>query len=80
MLLRVRRYHIVINDIIIIIGFVLFILRDIPDSCPLVMESALKMLGNFLTHWKAVLINEQAAKVDSHCCYISVLVVYTLCV
>ncbi|XP_065885600.1 protein furry homolog isoform X2 [Dysidea avara] len=43
-------------------GFVLFILRDIPDSCPLVIESALKMLGNFLTHWKAVLTNEQATK------------------
>ena len=48
------------------IGFVLFILRDIPDSCPLVMESALKMLGNFLNHWKAVLTNEKAAKVTKH--------------
>ena len=48
------------------IGFVLFILRDIPDSCPLVIESALKMLGNFLTHWKAVLTNEQATKVRNN--------------
>jgi len=53
------------NKIINTIGFVLFILRDIPDSCPLVMESALKMLGNFLTHWKAVLTSEQSSKVDT---------------
>ena len=39
-------------------GYTLFILRDIPDSCPMVMESSLKMLGSFLTHWKSILTNE----------------------
>ncbi len=35
--------------------FALFILRDIPDSCPLVLESALKMLVQMVSHWKVLL-------------------------
>ena len=35
--------------------FALFILRDIPDSCPLVLEAALKMLVQMVTHWKSLL-------------------------
>ena len=32
----------------------MFILREIPDSCPLVLENALKTLGHFLGHWRGL--------------------------
>ncbi len=38
--------------------FSLFILRDIPDSCPLVLEAALKMLIQMMTHWKSLIGTE----------------------
>ena len=31
-----------------------FVMRDIPDSTPLVLESSLKVLGQLLTHWKGI--------------------------
>lgn len=38
--------------------FSLFILRDIPDSCPLILEAALKMLIQMVTHWKSLIGSE----------------------
>lgn len=35
-----------------------FILCDIPDSCPLVLDSALKMLIQMITHWKTLITTE----------------------
>ena len=32
-------------------GMSIFILREIPDSCPLVLENALKTLGQFIPFW-----------------------------
>lgn len=52
-----------------IVGYVFFILRDIPDSCPMVMENTLKMLGLFLAHWKATLTSESSSKVCWYFCY-----------
>ncbi len=46
--------------------FVLFILRDIPDSCPLVLDSALKMLVKLLSHWKSLITSEEAKQVSSN--------------
>ncbi|XP_062513570.1 protein furry homolog-like isoform X2 [Corticium candelabrum] len=40
-------------------GFVAFILKDIPDTCPLVLDSALRMLILFLTQWKTTAQNEK---------------------
>jgi len=40
--------------------FALFVLRDIPDSCPLVLEAALKMLVQMVTHWKSLLGTDTA--------------------
>lgn len=36
-------------------GMSIFILREIPDSCPLVLESALKTLGQFIPFWRNLL-------------------------
>ena len=36
----------------------LFILRDIPDNCPLVLESALKFLITMITHWKGLITSD----------------------
>ena len=36
----------------------LFILRDIPDNCPLVLESAMKFLIQMVTHWKGLITAE----------------------
>ena len=36
----------------------LFILRDITDNCPLVLESALKFLIQMVTHWKGLITAE----------------------
>lgn len=33
-------------------GMSIFILREIPDSCPLVLENALKTLGQFIPFWR----------------------------
>ena len=38
--------------------FALFILRDIPDSCPLILEAALKKLIQMVTHWKSLIGSE----------------------
>lgn len=35
-------------------GFAMFILREIPDNCPLVLENALRTLGQFLDHWRGL--------------------------
>ena len=35
-----------------------FILRDIPDSCPLILDSALKMLLQMISHWKTLITTE----------------------
>lgn len=37
--------------------FVYFLLRDVPDSCPLVLESTLKLLIQFISHWKQILVS-----------------------
>lgn len=34
--------------------FSIFVMRDIPDSCPLVLEGSLKVLGQLLSHWKSL--------------------------
>ena len=38
----------------IVRGFANFILREVPDSCPLVLEGALKTLGQLLGHWRGL--------------------------
>lgn len=43
-----------------------FILRDIPDSCPLVLDSALKMLIQMITHWKTLLTTEAQVSGAAH--------------
>lgn len=43
--------------------YALFILRDIPDNCPLTLESALKFLIQMVTHWKG-LITAEASQVS----------------
>ena len=47
--------------------YALFILRDIPDSCPLTLESALKFLIQMVTHWKG-LITAEASQVSGPVC------------
>lgn len=42
--------------------FALFILRDIPDSCPLILEAALKRLIQMVTHWKSLIGSEAQVK------------------
>ena len=37
-----------------VVVFCHFTLRDIPDSCPLVLEAALKMIIQMVTHWRAL--------------------------
>ena len=32
--------------------FVQFLLRDVPDACPLVLEATLKLLIQFISHWR----------------------------
>ena len=44
----------------------LFILRDIPDNCPLTLESALKFLIQMVTHWKG-LITAEVSQVSDEC-------------
>lgn len=46
-------------------GMAIFILREIPDSCPLVLESALKTLGQFIPFWRSQLtpINNETLEV-----------------
>jgi hypothetical protein len=39
----------------IIQGFAIFVMRDIPDSCPLVLDGAQKVLGQLLNHWKSLI-------------------------
>lgn len=39
--------------------FALYILREIPDNCPLVLEAVLRMLINMVTHWKSLIGMEQ---------------------
>ena len=39
--------------------FAQFILQDIPDSCPMVLEAAMKMLIQMITHWKALITDKQ---------------------
>ena len=34
--------------------FATFVMKDIPDSCPLVLEGALKVLGQLLSHWRGL--------------------------
>ena len=43
-------------------GFAIFVLREIPDNCPLVLENALKTLVQFLSHWKGLLTNQEASE------------------
>ena len=43
-------------------GFAMFILRDIPDNCPLVLENALKTLAQFLSHWCGLLNNREMSE------------------
>ena len=37
--------------------FSVFVMRDIPDSTPLVLESSLKVLGQLLSHWRGLVIS-----------------------
>ena len=46
--------------------YAMFILRDIPDNCPLTLESALKFLIQMVTHWKG-LITAEASQVSVGC-------------
>lgn len=47
--------------------FAQFILQDIPDSCPLVLEAALKMLIQMITHWRALIATEADKQVCVRC-------------
>ena len=40
-------------------GYAIFILQEIPDSCPLVLEGALKTLGHFLGHWRSLISGQE---------------------
>ena len=55
--------------------YALFILRDIPDNCPLTLESALKFLIQMVTHWKG-LITAEASQVSNECPCVCVRVGY----
>ena len=48
--------------------FALFLLRDIPDSCPLVLEAALKMLLQFSSHWRALIAATPEKEVSVSMC------------
>ena len=37
--------------------FSVFVMRDIPDSTPLVLEGSLKVLGQLLSHWRGLVIS-----------------------
>ena len=43
----------------IVQGFATFVMRDIPDSCPLVLEGALKVLGQLLSHWRGMAVHQE---------------------
>ena len=43
-------------------GFAMFVLREIPDNCPLVLENALKTLLQFISHWKGLITNQEVAE------------------
>ena len=42
--------------------FVQFLLRDVPDSCPLVLEAALKALIQFISHWRMLITSPDSEK------------------
>ena len=46
--------------------YALFILREVPDNCPLTLESALKFLIQMVTHWKG-LITAETSQVSNEC-------------
>eukprot|EP00117_Sycon_ciliatum_P032387 scpid1600/ scgid25124/ Protein furry homolog-like; ALL1-fused gene from chromosome 4p12 protein len=43
-------------------GFVSFMSKDVPDAHPLILESELRCLVQFLTHWKTAASQEKAPK------------------
>lgn len=43
--------------------FATFVMRDIPDSCPLVLEGALKVLGQLLSHWRGLVTSSSQEEV-----------------
>ena len=46
----------------VVMGFAMFVLREIPDNCPLVLENALKTLLQFISHWKGLITNQEVAE------------------
>ena len=51
-------------------GFVSFMSKDVPDAHPLILESELRCLVQFLTHWKTAASQEKAPKpVSIATCY-----------
>ena len=50
--------------------YAMFILRDIPDNCPLVLESALKFLIQMVTHWKGIITTEAQVSCTFDCFWV----------
>lgn len=46
--------------------FVMFLLRDVPDSCPLVLEATLKLLIQFIGHWRQMLTSPTSPDTEKH--------------
>lgn len=46
--------------------FVMFLLRDVPDSCPLVLEATLKLLIQFIGHWRQMLTPPTSPDTEKH--------------
>ena len=45
-------------------GYAIFILQEIPDSCPLVLEGSLKSLGQLLGHWRGLVTTGGQEEMD----------------
>ena len=62
-------------------GFVMLILREVPDNYPQEMEASLKSLAHILGYWKTTVANENAQKVClSVCLSVCVRMCVCLCV
>lgn len=51
--------------------FVKFLLRDVPDSCPLVLEATLKLLIQFIGHWRQMLTSPTSPDTEKHAISVS---------
>ena len=61
-------------------GFVMLILREVPDNYPQEMEASLKSLTHILGYWRTTVVNENAQKVGVNCVRAYVRVFGCVCV